>query len=397
MADAPSRMDAAPATSHHLLDASAFWGPAGGVRRVLTARHEVLPRLGWRHTVLAPRARGPGFIDCGGLPVPWSGGYRLPWWQRRVVQLIEAAQPDLIEAADPYTVAWAVLEAGRRLHVPTVAFCHSNLPAMAERLVGGALGAVRGRWAAARAQAYLTDLYARFDLVLAPSRSMVQRLRQWGLKDAQWQPLGVDCQTFNPSAADALWRQQLIQRLGVPSSTRLLLYTGRFAPEKHLGLLADAVGLLGPGHLLVAVGSGPRPPRGAQVRVLPPVTDSGLLARLLANCDIYVHAGDQETFGLGALEAMASGLPTVLSDCDGLGELAQAGGLAVKSRQPSDWAKAMASALSERRDELRDQALAHARAHDWQPIVAQMVHRYGRVLQHSAQRREAGSAASPPL
>jgi hypothetical protein len=57
----------------------------------------------------------------------------------------------------------------------------------------------------------------------------------------------------------------------------------------------------------------------------------------------------------------------------------------------------MASALSERRDELRDQALAHARAHDWQPIVAQMVHRYGRVLQHSAQRREAGSAASPPL
>ena len=64
-----------PVAGHpHLLDASMFWGPTGGVRRVLSAKQAGLTRAGWRHTLLAPGARGPGCIDCGGLPLPSSGG-----------------------------------------------------------------------------------------------------------------------------------------------------------------------------------------------------------------------------------------------------------------------------------------------------------------------------------
>jgi len=386
-----------PANGPHLLDVSMFWGPAGGVRRVLSARHAELASLGWRHTVLAPGVRGSGHVDCGGLRLPWSGGYRMPLGRQRLARLIERAQPDLIEVADPYALAWAALDAGQRLGVPAIAFCHSNLPALWARLVGGAhgLGTRRGLWAARRAQAYLADLYAGFDLVLAPSRCMQRRLQQWGLRQVQLQPLGVDCDTFNPLAADPAVRRQIAQHLGVHPSTRLLVYSGRFAPEKNLDLLAEAVHLLGPGHLLVAVGAGPRPPRGRRVRVLPPVADSQQLARLLANADAYVHAGDQETFGLGALEAMASGLPVVLNAADGLGELAEAGGLAVAGRRPRDWAEAMAQALADDTDMLRLQALAHARAHDWRRVVAQMAQRYRWLLQQDAQRRQATSAVQP--
>ena len=364
-----------------------FWGPAGGVRRVLSARHDALAGLGWRHTVMAPGARGNGYIDCGGMPLPWSEGYRLPLGRQRLVRMMEAARPDLIEAADPYTLAWAALQAGQRLGVPTIAFCHSNLPALAARLLGGShgLGTRHGLWAARRAKAYLTRLYGRFDLVLAPSRRMARRLQQWGLRQVQHQPLGVDCQTFNPQAADPSMRRQIEQRLGVPPGTRLLLYSGRFAPEKNLELLAEAVRLLGPGHLLVAVGEGPCPPRGERVRVLPAVSDRTHLARLLANCDIYVHAGDQETFGLGALEAMACGLPAVLSASDGLGELAEAGGVAVAGRRPRDWAEALACALGANLDTLRAEALAHARAHDWVRVHGQMVQRYRSVLLRDTQ------------
>ena len=80
------------------------------------------------------------------------------------------------------------------------------------------------------------------------------------------------------------------------------------------------------GHLLRAVGCGPHPPRGSRVWVMPPMTDCHRLARLLANCDICAPADDQATFGLGAPEAMACGVPVMLSASDGLSELAEAGG-----------------------------------------------------------------------
>lgn len=386
-----------PASGPHLLDASMFWGPSGGVRRVLSTRHAALGLNGWRHTVMAPGARGAGHIDCGGLPLPRSGGYRLPLGRNRLARLIEAAQPDIIEVADPYTMAWAALQAGQRLGVPTLAFCHSNLSALAARWVGGeqGLGTRHGLWAARRAQAYLVDLYAGFDLVLAPSRGMARRLQQWGLRHVQIQPLGVDCDVFTPSAANPLWRRQIEQHLGVDAGTRLVLYTGRFAAEKNLQLLAQAVDLLGPGHLLLAVGCGPHPPRGSRVRVMPPMTDCHRLARLLANCDAYAHAGDQETFGLGALEAMACGVPVVLSASDGLGELAEAGGLSVPGRRPPDWADTLAFALGTDQTELCKAGLAHARAHDWSRVIEQMMQRYQGVLQHDAYQRQASRAALP--
>ena len=103
-----------PATGPHLLDASMFWGLSGGVRWVLSTRHAALGLKGWRHTVMAPGARGAGHIDCGGLPLPRSGGYRLPLGRNRLARLIEAAQPDIIEVADCYTMAWAALQAGQR-------------------------------------------------------------------------------------------------------------------------------------------------------------------------------------------------------------------------------------------------------------------------------------------
>lgn len=93
--------------------------------------------------------------------------------------------------------------------------------------------------------------------------------------------------------------------------TWVLLDTGRFAPDRHPDVPAPALDLLGPGHLLVAVGSGLRPPRGQRVRVLPALRSSHHLARMLAHAGTHVLVGDEQSFGLGALGAMACGLPLV--------------------------------------------------------------------------------------
>lgn len=366
----------------HLLDVSMFWGATGGVRRVLAAKHDRLRAQGWRHTVLAPGAQGPGMVDCGGLPLPRSGGYRVVLNRGRALRQMAFIAPDLIESADPYTLAWAALAAAERLRVPSVAFCHSNLPALAARLMGGerAEATRLGRGAEQWARRYLVNLYSHFDLVLAPSSGLALRLQSWGVKRVAVQPLGVDCAVFAPRAHDAGWRARLCREQGLAPDTRLLIYTGRFAAEKNLPLLADAVRLLGPGHLLLAVGNGPMPPSGPQVLVLPPENDSARLARMVASCDLYVHAGDQETFGLGVLEAMACGTPVAVAAAGGLAELVQGAGVLVERPLPRLWAEALSASLHGNNTLPRRAALARAQQQDWPRVMAQLTQRYTALL-----------------
>ncbi len=380
--------DSRPAASPHLLDVSMFWSPVGGVRRVLTAKLERLRALGWRHTVIAPRAQGPGMVDCGGLALPGGGGQRLVLSRGRALRQMAFMAPDIIESADPYTLGWASLAAAEQLRVPAVAFCHSDLPALAARTPGGRSAE---RWA----RRYLVGLYRHFDVVMAPSSGLAQRLQGWGVPRVTVQPLGVDCSVFTPCARDLPWRTQFCQAHGLDPDTRLLAYTGRFAAEKNLQLLADAVALLGRGHVLVVVGNGPAAPAGDQVLVLPPEHDSRQLARLVASCDAYVHAGDQETFGLGVLEAMACGTPVVAAAAAGLGELVAGAGLLVDRQRAGSWAEAMEASLSGSHTTPRRAALARAQEQDWPRVLAQMTRRYAALITRHAAPTPPATPAVP--
>ncbi len=391
------------AAAPHVLDVAMFWSshPAGGVRRVLSAKRQHLLAAGWRHSLLVPEDAEEGFLQCGGLRLPRSGGYRFVIDRARAAALIEQAGPDLIEAADPYVLGWAATDAARRLGVPAIAFCHSHLPAMVERWAGSLAGRWAAQWAGRQAQRYLVRLYARYDLVLAPCRALEHQLRRWGLEQVQYQPLGVDCGVFRPEARRSAWARWIKREFGLAPSTRLLLYCGRFAAEKRLPLLARAVRSLGPRHVLLCVGAGPCVPAGPQVIVLPPEPRPVRLARIMASCDAFVHAGDQETFGLAALEAMACGTPVVLSSRAGLGELGADVAWAVDSQRPADWAAALHAALNEPDAERRQRAIARARTLDWTRVVDLMMRRYAMLLNRGAsacaspvQERSSGQPAS---
>jgi alpha-1,6-mannosyltransferase len=315
------------------------------------------------------------------LPLPGGGGYRLPLRRGAIASVLRDLRPDLIEAGDPYRVAWGALDAARSLRVPAVSTCHSNLEAMARLAAGSRFG----RFAASAARRYARHVYRGFDLVLAPSRSMRNHLLDWGVERVALQPLGVDTAAFHPErAAAASWRSGL----GLAADARVLVYAGRFAPEKHLDVLADAVARLGPPHVLLAIGAGPMPPAGERVRVVPFVADATVLAAILAGADAFVHAGDQETFGLSALEAMACGTPIVVRRAEGLAELADgACGLAVEHGTGAAFAEAIAALLAGDRPAQRRAARARAEASDWEQVLPGLLDHYRRLLE--------GGAASP--
>jgi alpha-1,6-mannosyltransferase len=394
-ADPPVHPRPAATRGLHVVDATMFWSVSGGgVGRYVRAKHAWLAAQGgWRHTAVVPRSDDAGCVSCGGVPLPGSGGYFLPLGRERVARAIAAQRPDIVEAGDPYQMAWAALDAARRLHVPAVMFCHTNLPALAARWAGGrhAQG-VLARWAHDAARAYLLRTCRQFDLVLAPSESMARELRQMGVSGVQHQPLGVDTRVFNPQARDPAWRHAL----GLPPDARLLLYAGRFAPEKNLPVLARAVRRLGPRYWLLAIGAGPQPPVGERVRVLPYERDAAGLARVMASVDGFVHAGDQETFGLSVLEAMACGTPVAARHAGGLAELlAGDAGMPVMSGRVDEWAEAMHALFGRRRSRWVAAGLARAQAHDWDTVLAVLQRRYQRLRRGDELR--AGELALPDL
>ena len=392
-----------PPSVRHLVDVTMFWSAAsGGVRRYLMRKRAALrPLPGWVHTVVAPGALGPALVDCGGVPLPFSGGYRLPLRRRYAAMLIARQSPSLIEVADPYRLAWAGLDAAQRLGVPAVAFCHSNLPAMAARLAGAE--GVAARWARRAAEDYLRRVYARFDLVLAPSAAMANELLRLGIERVEHQALGVDSRIYHPSRRDPRKRELWRQTLALPADARLLLYAGRFAPEKNLPILVKAVEKLGAPYYLLVVGSGPRLPRGERVRVLPYEASEAELARIYASADGFVHAGDQETFGLSALEAMASGIPLAVRAAAGLGELVGDGaGIAVDSAAADDWAEAIHGLFDEKHEARIRTARLRAEALDWRKVIPGLLRRYEALLAgvptaEAARRRafESGVQATP--
>lgn len=285
-----------------------FWGPAsGGVRRyILAKRAYCAAHSGLQHSLLVPGATATrtddGVLSTYTQPAPrliGGKGYRFPVRLQPWMDTLKEIRPDVIEAGDPYRLAWAAVRAARELDVPVVGFFHSDLSRMT---------ALRfGDWTRAPIRRYIRHLYGHYDWVFAPSQIMAERLRDLGLPKVTAQPLGVDTDMFTPER-----RSQSARRaLGIPDEARVLVYAGRNAIEKNLPTLFETVRRLGaPYHLLLI---GPDMPRVEDIpmTVVDYVSDTAVLAELLASSDALVHAGDQETFGLVIAEGMAAGLPVI--------------------------------------------------------------------------------------
>lgn len=366
----------------HIADITMFYAPAsGGVRTYLDAKHHRLDAIhGVRHSLLIPGAsaqHGDGIYQVPAPPLPFGKGYRFPVRLAPWCNTLRTLKPDLIEVGDPYLTAWAALEARRQLDVPVIGFYHSDLPLLVSNRMGN--------WFAPNVEAYVSKLYGNFDRVLAPSQVMADKLRRLGVRDVHVQPLGVDLATFHPSRRDPHVRAEL----GIADTSRLLIFAGRGSREKNLPVLLDCMQQLGAPYHLLLVGSNMPASVPRNVSVIDDFCPAAEVARLIASADLLVHAGDQETFGLVILEAMASATPVVAVRAGAFPEIIneQSGRLCT----PND-GRAMACAVREAFEagtrELGLQARHHVEQHySWDNVVAGLLQHYQAVLGHQPQVR----------
>jgi alpha-1,6-mannosyltransferase len=310
---------------------------SGGVKRYLMAKRSWLEarRPDIRHTLVVPgartRAENHGLVTVAAARLPFGDGYRMPASLTKWEAVLETVAPDIIEAGDVFVPGHAALEAGEALGVPVVGFCHTDAAALAALHLGD--------WAEQPTFNFWAQAYQRFDHVVAPSRHTAARLAEAGVTGVTVQGLGVDTDLFDPARGD---RPRLLKRLGLANDTRLLVFAGRPAREKNVESMISAVERLGDPYRLLLIAAGKDARYSPSVITLDYEPTPQKLAGVIASCDAFLHANENEIFGLVVLEAMAAGLPVIGPDKGGVGELIdEAVGQHARSSDPADLADAI--------------------------------------------------------
>jgi alpha-1,6-mannosyltransferase len=117
------------------------------------------------------------------------------------------------------------------------------------------------------------------------------------------------------------------------------------------------------------------------------------LARLYASCDVFVHPNPREPFGIGPLEAMASGVPVVLPDAGGVLSYARTDNAWLAAAEPHAFADAVSDACA-RPDANRVLAARRtAEQHDWPRVARDWFSLYDQLIA-SRRSNDRGAARS---
>lgn len=153
-------------------------------------------------------------------------------------------------------------------------------------------------------------------MTLVSTRALVEELTEADIPHVRKLRRGVDTGLFTPDRRDPALRKSW----STSGDTPVMLYVGRLAAEKGLGLALQAYRALRtriPAARMVMVGDGPQ--HGALADACPDVIFVGTkhgeeLASHYASADVFLFPSLTETFGNVVLEAMASGLAVVAFD-----------------------------------------------------------------------------------
>ncbi len=335
-----------------------------GVAKVTSTLASALARRGHQVTVFT--VRSPGLprseVRSDGVRIrrfravaaPAYPQYRIaltPWYVP-----LSPSRFDVVHIHTPGFVGLAGWFAARRWTVPSVGTYHTNLTDLL-RGVGrtGPTQAFFRAWSR-----FSIDLCRHCDVATAPSDAsrldLLGRTPPVPRREPRLVPNGVDTERFRPGIRDPDWRR----RLGI-GNVPIVLLLGRLTRDKGVDRFLTAVERLDrerPWFALV-VGEGPLRPLLEQrlrpgsdsfdrARFIGPVLEEEKPA-LLAQSQVFVIPSLSDTSSVALLEAMAGGVPSVVSSFGGPAEIARSSsvGLVVDPRDADRLAGAISQLLED--------------------------------------------------
>lgn len=291
---------------------------------------------------------------------------------------------DVVHITGPGDVGILGAWVAHDLRAPLVASWHTNLQEYAEKRLYRSL-----HWApenlrrkvssAARSGSMkaLMSFYGMGRLLMAPNQAMVDLLEQRTGKPAVLMGHGVDVDLFHPG------------RRARKDDTFTLGYVGRITPEKNVRALAGIEralldrGLQNFRIVLVGRGSEENWLKGNLRHAEFLGTLRGPeLAQVFAGMDVFLFPSTTDTFGLVILEAMASGVPVIVSPGGGPQNQVRAGQNGFIAATPEEFAGYILAIKNDARlhCRMREDARRHACTASWDAVFSHVYGMYDRVL-----------------
>ncbi|MEM1142376.1 MAG: glycosyltransferase [Pseudomonadota bacterium] len=214
---------------------------------------------------------------------------------------------DVLHVQFPFFVGGAAISRARHWQVPVVASFHLQ----AENILRN-LYLPNRLFSPVVYGLFRRFVFARADLALAPSPFAARLIKSLGIET----PVVV-LSNGVPEAQLQVYKH----RAGMPASVRVLC-VGRLAREKRYDVIAHAIAQtqIPERFQITFAGSGPTEKRvqalctrlGVRARFVTP-TDKEL-DELYSRADLFLHAGESELEGMSVMQAMAAGVPVLVSD-----------------------------------------------------------------------------------
>jgi phosphatidylinositol alpha 1,6-mannosyltransferase len=235
-------------------------------------------------------------------------------YKKWITEQLRLFRADVVHITGPGDAGVLGFWAAHTLRIPLVASWHTNLHEYAGRRLDKLCSRLPSSWRngiASKGEALSWDALMRFyrlpKFSMAPNESMVHLLRQHTGKPAFYMRHGVDLDTFSP-------------RRRTRNGPFCIGYVGRLTPEKNVRMFADLERSLHAADrkdfrlLLIGEGSEKEWLKNNLRRAeLPGLLCGSALAAEYSGMDAFVFPSRTDTFGLVVLEAMASGVPVIVS------------------------------------------------------------------------------------
>jgi glycosyltransferase involved in cell wall biosynthesis len=300
-------------------------------------------------------------------------------------EVLERFKPDLIHITGPSEVG--MLGAGLAHHfgLPLAASWHTNVHEYAARRSGWFLRLLPKRHSAGAGQkiedlsmAVAAQFYSVAQVLFAPNPELCALLERTTGRSCYLMPRGVDAKLFHPA-----------KRNRNPEDRDLVLgFVGRLSVEKNVALLAqvqeelERMGVTNFRFLIVGHGGlqdwlRERLPRAEFTGVL----KGEALAEAYASMDLFVFPSHTDTFGNVVLEALASGVPAIVTP-DGGPRTIVHDGVTGRVVSDADFASAVAAVLADpaRHAQMRHAARSYALTASWDSVFEGLYAAYETML-----------------
>jgi phosphatidylinositol alpha 1,6-mannosyltransferase len=332
----------------------------------------------WSFCRKPTRLPGVPVYKVAAVSFPFYPDYRFALPGSELFRRLRNFKPDIIHLTVPDAVGLAVSAYAKIRGIPLLMSYHTDFISYLEE---------RNLW-------YLIHIwwpilrryYNRADSLVVPSRDSGDKLARHGIQKASIWGRGLPEGRYSPS-----YRSEALRRRWGAEGRKVILFSGRFTWYKGLRTFGRVYNLfkarkeLSP--VFVLLGRGPQE-KDLRSRmpdaVFPGYLTGEELSVAYASADILLFPSPTETFGNVVQEAIASGLPAVVSDEGGCQEIVRGtgGGLVAKARSARSFYEACHRLLTDEAfyRQVRETGLKNIAGRDWESVNQAILDEYARLL-----------------